>query len=116
MAGSVWIDGRVVDAAEAKVEVFDRGFLYGDSVYEVLRTFGKKPFALDEHLDRLEGSARRLLMELPERAHIEQAIEETARATSEPDVYLRIIVTRGSGPLGLDPALADAPRLIVMAL
>jgi branched-chain amino acid aminotransferase len=116
MPGKVWIDGRIVDAAEAKVEVFDRGFLYGDSVYEVLRTFGGRPFALDEHLDRLADSARRVLMAMPERAHVEAAVAETARATAEPDVYLRIVVTRGSGPIGLDPALADAPRLIVMAL
>lgn len=116
MPPRVWIDGAIVDGSEARVGVFDRGFLYGDSVYEVLRTFGMKPFALGEHLDRLEGSARRIGMALPERALIERAVADTARAAAEPDVYLRIIVTRGEGTLGLDPALADAPRLIVIAL
>jgi len=114
--GKVYIEGAIVDADAARVPVFDRGFLYGDSVYEVLRTFGMRPFALAEHLDRLEGSARRLGMTLPDRATIERATVETARAAAEPDVYLRIVVTRGSGPIGLDPALADAPRLIVIAL
>ena len=110
----VWIDGAPVDAAEARVPVFDRGFLYGDSVYEVLRTFGGKPHALGDHLDRLERSASRLMMQIPSRAEIERALAETLRAAAEPDAYVRIIVTRGAGEIGLDPALADAPRLIIM--
>src|SRR5207245_702604 len=69
-----------------------------------------------EHLDRLEGSGRRIGMDLPPRGEIERAVREVAAATGEPDVYLRIVVTRGAGPLGLDPALAEAPHLIVMAL
>src|SRR5207244_7695419 len=100
--GKVWIDGSLVDADAARVPVLDRGFLYGDSVYEVMRTYGGRPFALDEHLDRLEGSAARLLMAIPDRARITAAIDETARAVRqaprEPDageLYLRVVVTRG---------------------
>jgi branched-chain amino acid aminotransferase len=116
MTGKIWIDGGVVDAAAARVPVFDRGFLYGDSVYEVLRTFGGRPSFLDDHLDRLAGSAARLAMTLPDRALIARATVDAVRACSEPECYVRIMVTRGSGPIGLDPALADAPRLIVLAL
>jgi branched-chain amino acid aminotransferase len=114
MPARVWIDGAPVDAAQARVPVFDRGFLYGDSVYEVLRTFSGKPFALAEHLDRLERSASALVMQLPARADIERAVAETLVAAGEPDAYIRIVVTRGAGDLGLDPSLADQPRLIVI--
>jgi branched-chain amino acid aminotransferase len=114
-AGKVWIDGAVVDAAAARVTVFDRGFLYGDSVYEVTRTFGGRPFALDEHLDRLARSAERIAMALPPRNEIAAAVDDTVRALGE-ECYVRVVVTRGSGPIGLDPALADAPRLVVIAM
>jgi branched-chain amino acid aminotransferase len=110
----VWIEGAPIDADRACVPVFDRGFLYGDSVYEVLRTFSGKPFALVEHLDRLERSAAALLIRLPPRAEIERAIAETLAACGAPDAYIRVMVTRGAGELGLDPSLADRPRLIVM--
>jgi branched-chain amino acid aminotransferase len=110
----VWLDGRVVDAAQATVPVFDRGFLYGDSVYEVLRAFRGKPFGMPEHLDRLQRSAEQLELTLPPREQIERAIAETLTAAVEPDAYVRIVVTRGAGEIGLDPALADAPRLVVI--
>jgi len=114
MASKVWIDGAPVDAAEARVPVFDRGFLYGDSVYEVLRTFDGRPFELSPHLDRLEHSAEGLQMRLPPRAEIVRAVEETLRAAGEPNAYVRIVVTRGAGEIALDPAAADEPRLIVI--
>ncbi|MSP60006.1 MAG: aminotransferase [Myxococcales bacterium] len=116
MPGKVWIEGFVVDADAARVPVFDRGFLYGDSVYEVMRTFGGRPFALGEHLERLARSAALLEIALPDRALIEQATVAVMEASQEKEVYVRIVVTRGSGPIGLDPAFADAPRLVVMAL
>jgi branched-chain amino acid aminotransferase len=111
----VWIDGRLIDSAEARVSVFDRGFLYGDSVYEVTRTFEGHPFALAEHLARLAHSAEALGMRLPPVAEIERAVFETCAAAGEADLYLRIVVTRGSGEIGLDPALADTPRLVIIA-
>jgi branched-chain amino acid aminotransferase len=110
----VWIDGAPVDAAEARVPVFDRGFLYGDSVYEVLRTFDGRPFGLEPHLDRMEHSANELQMKLPPRELIKRAIDDTVRASAETNAYIRIIVTRGAGEIALDPAAADQPRLIVI--
>ena len=110
----VWIDGAPVDAAEARVPVFDRGFLYGDSVYEVTRAFGGVAFALDEHLDRLERSAAGLLMRTPSRAAIRAAVVDTIAASKLDDAYVRIVVTRGAGEIALDPACADEPRLIVI--
>jgi len=110
----VWIDGAPVDAAEARVPVFDRGFLYGDSVYEVTRAFGGVAFALDEHLDRLERSAAGLIMRTPSRAAIRAAVVETITASKLDDAYVRIVVTRGAGEIALDPAAADEPRLIVI--
>jgi branched-chain amino acid aminotransferase len=110
----VWIDGAIVDAAEARVPVFDRGFLYGDSVYEVTRAFSGIAFALDEHLDRLERSAGGLLMRTPPRAEIRAAVVDTLRASDLPDAYVRIVVTRGAGEIALDPAEAGDPRLIVI--
>src|SRR5689334_2767998 len=113
MPGKAWIGGRVVDAEEARVPVFDRGFLYGDSVYEVTRSFGGKPFAMGEHLDRMEESARRIAMALPPRGEIDRAVLETIAAARSrlpggeaapsegqdsglPECYLRVVVTRGS--------------------
>ena len=110
----VWIDGAPVDAAEARVPVFDRGFLYGDSVYEVTRALHGVAFALDEHLDRLERSAAGLLMRTPPRAAIEKAVVDTIAQSGLDDAYVRIVVTRGAGEIALDPACADEPRLIVI--
>ncbi len=114
MSAKVWIDGAPVDAGEARVPVFDRGFLYGDSVYEVLRTCDGRPFRKREHLERLERSAAGLEMTLPPRAEIERAIADTLAAAGEANAYVRVIVTRGAGELGLAPEMADRPRLIVI--
>lgn len=110
----VWIDGAPIPAAEARVPVFDRGFLYGDSVYEVTRALSGVAFALDEHLDRLERSAQGLLMRTPARAAIKKAVVDTIAASKLDDAYVRIVVTRGAGEIALDPAAADEPRLIVI--
>jgi branched-chain amino acid aminotransferase len=110
----VWIDGAAVDAAEARVSVFDRGFLYGDSVYEVTRALHGVAFALGEHLDRLERSAAAILMRTPPRAEIEKAVVDTVTHSRLDDAYVRIVVTRGAGEIALDPAAADEPRLIVI--
>src|SRR5439155_22580314 len=81
----VWIDGAPVDASEARVPVFDRGFLYGDSSYEVTRAFYGVAFALDDHLDRLERSAAGLVMRTPPRAEIRRAVVDTLRMSALPD-------------------------------
>jgi len=110
----VYVDGEIVDEKNAVVSVFDRGFLYGDSVYEVTRTAGGRPVDGRRHLDRLERSAAAIGLELPARAVVERAIDDTLAAAANPDSYVRVIVTRGGGDIGLDPALADGPVLIVI--
>jgi len=111
----VSIDGRIVPPEEALVPVFDRGFLYGDSVYEVVRTYGAVPFALDEHLERLERSAALLGIELPrKREHIRAEILDLVGRADHGDSYLRIIVTRGTGEIDLDPGAARDPRSVVI--
>lgn len=118
MRTTVMIDGQIVPSEQARVSVFDRGFLYGDSVFESLRSYRGVPFALDEHLARLQRSAERVAITLP--TDLETMRGEMLRALAlhgTPDSYLRLTVTRGTGrSLGLDPDLADAPlRVIVVA-
>lgn len=113
----VSIDGELVDPAEAVVSVFDRGFLYGDSIYEVIRTYRSVPFELESHLARLEGSGQRIGMALPVPLEvIGRETQAAQRATGHADCYLRIVVSRGAGPIGLDPELAEDPRRIVIAM
>jgi len=109
------LDGRLVPPEQAFVPVLDRGFLYGDSVYEVVRTYRGRVFALARHLDRMDASARHIALGLPPRERIEEEIERTLVAAGNPDSYVRIIVTRGEGQFGLSPHLApESPRLIVI--
>jgi branched-chain amino acid aminotransferase len=114
VAVKVYIDGVISDESAARISVFDRGFLYGDSVYEVLRTAGGKPVELLPHLSRLVRSAASLALNLPPERLIRDAVAETLAAAGNADSYLRIIVTRGAGEVGLDIALADRPCLIVI--
>ncbi|HEY5450454.1 MAG TPA: aminotransferase class IV [Polyangia bacterium] len=111
----VFIDGAVRLPEEAKVSVLDRGFLYGDSVYETIGTLYGRLFAARDHLDRLERSARRIALRVPPRAEIEAAIKETVAAAGNPETRVRVILTRGVGKLDLDPASCDDCRLVVIA-
>jgi branched-chain amino acid aminotransferase len=114
--GKVAIDGEVVDSDEARVSVFDRGFLYGDSVFEVYRTYDGVPFAEREHLERLARSAARIMIPMP--ASIETLSSEvraTLDAAGEGDWYVRVIVTRGTGPLTYDPTTARGPLRVIIA-
>lgn len=110
----VYIDGQVCLPEEAKVSVFDRGFLYGDSVYETIGTAYGRLFAARDHLDRLERSASRIGLAVPSRADIERAIGETIAAAGNPESRVRVILTRGVGKLDLDPASASDTRLVVI--
>lgn len=115
--GKVSIDGHVVDRDEARVSVFDRGFLYGDSVFEVFRTYGGVPFGQREHLERLQRSAERLMISMP--ASIETLASEvsaTLAAAGEGDWYVRVLITRGTGPLTYDPTTATDPLRVIMAV
>ena len=111
----VFIDGAVRLPEEAKVSVLDRGFLYGDSVYETIGTLYGRLFAARDHLDRLERSARRIALRVPPRTEIEAAIKETVAAAGNPETRVRVILTRGVGKLDLDPASCDDCRLVVIA-
>jgi branched-chain amino acid aminotransferase len=115
-SGKVSIDGHVVDSGEARVSVFDRGFLYGDSVFEVFRTYGGVPFAEREHLERLERSADRLMIPMP--VSIETLSSEvcaTLDAAGEGEWYVRVVISRGTGPLTYDPSTATAPLRVIIA-
>ncbi len=110
------IDGRPVAPEAAKVSVFDRGFLYGDSVFETLRTYGGRPFALQRHLARLARSAARVFIELP--VSIEQIgreVESAVVGAGNAESYVRVTLTRGVGEaLGLDPGLSRHPLRVVI--
>ncbi len=110
----VYIDGAVRLPEEAKVSVFDRGFLYGDSVYETIGTCYGRLFAARDHLDRLDRSASRIGLRVPPREEIERAITQTMAAAGNPESRVRVILTRGEGKLDLDPASATDSRLVVI--
>jgi branched-chain amino acid aminotransferase len=111
----VVIDGKLCPPAEQVVSVFDRGFLYGDSVFETLRTYGGKAFALDAHLERLSKSAALVFIPVPlEKASFGREIEAAIAAGANPESYVRVMITRGQGSIGLDPALADRPRRVII--
>jgi branched-chain amino acid aminotransferase len=111
----VWIDGKVVDAADAMIPVTDHGLLYGDGVFEGIRIYWRQVFRLPDHLRRLQTSARAIGLSLPDPGSIEKVVLETARAFDRDEAYLRLIVTRGEGSLGVDPTTCETPRLICIA-
>jgi branched-chain amino acid aminotransferase len=111
------IDGVLQQARDAKISVFDRGFLYGDSAFEVMRTYGRVPFRGRDHLQRLQRSCALLRMALPiSPAEIERRIERAVEASGQPECWLRIVVTRGAGAIGLDLGAALTPSVLVFAL
>lgn len=112
----VYLDGVLVDQSEAKVSVFDHGLLYGDGIFEGIRLYGGCVFKLEEHLERLEQSAKAILLTLPlPRAAIAAAVLDTCRANGLRDGYIRLLVTRGVGRLGLDPFQCAKPSLVIIA-
>ena len=112
----IYLDGKFVDSADAKVSVFDHGLLYGDGVFEGIRVYGGNVFRLEEHLERLEYSARALMLKLPlTRAEIREATCETCRINGLKDGYIRLVVTRGVGDLGLAPWLCPKPSIFIIA-
>jgi branched-chain amino acid aminotransferase len=112
----IYMDGVFVQKSDAKISVFDHGLLYGDGVFEGIRVYAGCVFKLDEHLERLEYSARALLLKMPwTRAEIAEAVCETCRRNSIRDGYIRLMVTRGVGSLGLSPRSCPKPSLIIIA-
>jgi branched-chain amino acid aminotransferase len=109
----IWLDGRLVPREAATISVFDHGLLYGDGVFEGIRVYARRIFRLDAHLERLYDSARALALEIPmDRAAMAGVVEETVRANKKDDAYIRLVVTRGVGDLGVDPARCPKPTVI----
>lgn len=111
-----WLNGKMVPLAEARVSVFDHGLLYGDGVFEGIRFYRRRPFRLAQHLARLQASAAALRLSVPyDRAELELAVQEAISAFGGSDGYLRLVVTRGEGKLGLDPSSCGRPSTFIIA-
>ncbi len=111
----IWINGKLFDENDAKISVFDHGLLYGDGVFEGIRIYAGKVFKLREHIDRLYDSARAIWLDIPmDRKEMTEAVLQTVRANNKTDGYIRLVVTRGAGGLGLDPRKCSAPQVIVI--
>ena len=116
MPRTIFLNDRLVPEAEARISVFDHGLLYGDGVFEGLRSYGGRVFRLDAHLDRLWASARAICLEIPlAKEAMAQAVIDTLAANGLADGYIRLIVTRGAGTLGLDPNRCSNPQVIIIA-
>lgn len=112
----IYLNNQLVDSDEAKVSVYDHGLLYGDGIFEGIRLYDSCIFKLDEHLERLEYSAKAIMLNLPwTRKEIAEAVCETCRANDLTDGYIRLVVTRGVGSLGLSIKNCDQPQLIIIA-
>ncbi|MGZ5023308.1 MAG: branched-chain-amino-acid transaminase [Chthoniobacterales bacterium] len=113
---TIFLDGKFVPEAEAKVSVFDHGLLYGDGIFEGIRFYNGRVFRLEEHTDRLWDSARSICLEIPmSKEAMNEALLETIRKNGLHDGYIRQIVTRGVGNLGLNPAQCKKPSVIIIA-
>ena len=112
----IFVDGKYYSERDAKVSVFDHGLLYGDGVFEGIRAYNGRVFKLKEHIDRLFCSAKAILLEIPmSHAQIMRATVETCRANKIRDGYIRLVVTRGRGTLGLNPNRCKNPSVIIIA-
>jgi branched-chain amino acid aminotransferase len=112
----IYIDGKFYTQTNAKVSVFDHGLLYGDGIFEGIRFYNGRVFRLEEHLDRLWDSARSICLEIPmSKREMTEALLETIRQNDLRDGYIRQIVTRGVGNLGLNPAHCERPSVIIIA-
>ena len=116
MALKIWLDGKLVDEKDAKISVFDHGLLYGDGVFEGIRVYNSRVFELDAHIRRLYDSAKAIRLEIPMgRSELISAVEKTVEANGVIDGYIRLLVTRGVGTLGLNPFICEDSRLIIIA-
>ncbi len=116
MSRKVYVAGKLVPAEQASVSVFDHGLLYGDGIFEGIRVYGGRVFLLREHIDRLYESARAIRLEIPlSHADMTKAVEDTVKANDITDGYVRLVVTRGAGSLGLDIRRTSNPQIIIIA-
>ena len=116
MALKIWLDGKLVDQQEAKISVFDHGLLYGDGVFEGIRVYNGRVFELEAHIKRLYESAKVIRLVVPmSRSELISAVEKTVEANAVIDGYIRLVVTRGTGTLGLNPFICEDSRLFIIA-
>jgi len=112
----VWIDGKLVDKDDAKISVYDHGLLYGDGVFEGIRVYAGKLFRVEAHLARLYDSAKAIRLVIPiSQKEFLAAIEQTVKANDFTDCYIRAVVTRGVGSLGIDPNKCKSPSVFIIA-
>jgi branched-chain amino acid aminotransferase len=116
MALKIWLDGKLVDEADAKISILDHGLLYGDGVFEGIRVYNSKVFELEAHIRRLYESAKVIRLEIPmTKDKLISAVEKTVKANEVVDGYIRLVVTRGVGTLGLNPFVCENSRLFIIA-
>ena len=112
----IWLDGELVDQSEAKISVFDHGLLYGDGIFEGIRFYNDRVFKLEEHIDRLLKSAKAIMLNLPwTHQEICEATVNTINANQLSAGYVRLVITRGAGGLGLNPYLCERPSMFIIA-
>ena len=112
----IWLDGELVDESQAKISVFDHGVLYGDGVFEGIRFYNRRVFRLEEHIRRLFESARAIVLEVPwTQEEVCKFVVETVAANGLDDGYIRLVVTRGTGSLGLSPYLCKKASMFIIA-
>jgi len=111
----VYFDGELIPKEEAKVSVYDHGLLYGDGVFEGIRSYSDRVFRLDQHLDRLYASAEAIALKIPlSKEEMKEAVLKTLRANKLKDAYIRLVVSRGIGDLGLDPRKCPKPTVFII--
>jgi branched-chain amino acid aminotransferase len=116
MALKIWLDNKLVDEADAKISVFDHGLLYGDGVFEGIRVYNQGIFELEAHIDRLYESAHAIRLQIPlDKAQLVAATQETVQVNDVVNGYIRLIVTRGVGTLGLNPFVCKKGMVIIIA-
>lgn len=116
MSPKVYISGKLYEKADAKISVFDHGLLYGDGVFEGIRAYSGRIFRLEQHVDRLYASAKAIHLQIPmAKEEMARAITETTEGNQLRDGYIRVVVTRGAGSLGLDPRKTTDPQIIIIA-
>jgi branched-chain amino acid aminotransferase len=118
MPAKIYLNGKIYDQGDenARVSVYDHGLLYGDGVFEGIRAYNGKAFLLEEHIDRLFASAKAILLPMPvSRNEMAKAVDDTVAAAGGECNYIRVVVTRGSGTLGLNPFKCSEPQVVVIA-
>ncbi len=112
----IYLNGKYVEKSKAKVSVFDHGFLYGDGVFEGIRVYEGNIFKLEEHLCRLFSSAKSIMLSIPMgMEELKEAVAETVRKNNLSDAYIRLVVSRGEGDLGLNPTKCPVPMIVIIA-